>query len=302
MEVVVKFEEAEGKFVLMHPATGVFAKGFVAVSVGGDYACSTGPGSKFETVSRGDGSLTVVWQPSDLPATFEFAFQSERETVNLKVSSKDGLQGEVEVHGELIMGPEPYLGRLSDEENHGVFSVAHGPVTSETAKTVFNRFNDTAVTLPQSDIYRNPADPLGCYRFVSKGNLGKIVFVTKVTTDVIKRHGIRYYASVDKSVFKRAPTGWCSWYYYYQNISQEEWEKNVKWLAENLRDFGLEWVQLDDGWQLDNGNAQTSGGRDWRGPNEKFSKGMKWVADIVKQHGMKPGIWLIPQKTDSDEL
>lgn len=302
MEIVVKFEVAEGEFVLMHPATGVFAKGFVAVSVGGDYACSTGPGSKFETVSQGDGPLTVVWQPSDLPATFEIAFQSEGETVNLKVSSKDGLQGEVEVHGELIMGPEPYLGRLADEENHGVFSVAHGPVTSETAKTVFNRFNDTAVTLPQSDIYRNPADPLECYRFVSKGNLGEIVFTAKVTTDVIKRHGIRYYAPIDKSVFKRAPTGWCSWYYYYQDITQEEWEKNVKWLAENLRDFGLEWVQLDDGWQLDNGSVHTSGGRDWRGPNEKFSKGMKWVADIVKRHGMKPGIWLIPQKTDSDEL
>jgi hypothetical protein len=298
--VSVRF--ADGRFVLAHPATGVFARGFVAISTEGVYACSLGRESQFETVSESEGTLTIRWRPrSDLP-TFELLFKSDAEFVTLQVRGIGDLQGEVEVHGELFMGPEPYLGRLPEEENYGVFSVAHGPVTSKTAKTLFNRFNDTAVTLPQSEIYHNPSEPPDRYRFVSKGKLGETVFVAKVTTDVIKRHGIRYYAPIDKSVFTHAPTGWCSWYYYYQNITQEEWEKNVKWLAENLRDFGLEWVQLDDGWQLDNGNPKTSGGRDWRGPNEKFSKGMKWVADIVKQHGMKPGIWLIPQKTDSDEL
>ncbi len=300
--VAVVFDEAVGKFSLTHPVLGLFAQGIVTISVNGSYVCTSSHRLHFEIAPQEGGSLTVHWRPSESLPIFELSFKSEEETVTLKVTCEEPVKGEVEVHGELFMGHEPYLGRLPDEENFGIFSLAHGPVTSKTAKTLFNRFNDTAVTLPQSDIYHDPNEPPDRYRFVSKGSIGEIIFTAKVTTDVIKRHGIRYYAPIDKSVFTHAPTGWCSWYYYYQNITQEEWEKNVKWLAENLRDFGLEWVQLDDGWQLDNGNPQTPGGRDWRGPNEKFSKGMKWVADIVKQHGMKPGIWLIPQKTDSDEV
>ncbi len=298
--VVAAFDVATGLFSLSHPATGLFARGMVAVSVDGNYACTTGQGASFE-VSEAEEQLQVRWQPQRFPPISIF-FRTEADTVSLTVSAEGGETGEVEVLGELFMGAEPYLGRLPDEENFGIFSVAYGPVSSKTAKTLFNRFNDTAVTLPQSEIFHLLNEPPDRYRFVSRGRLGEVVFTAKVTTDVIKRHGIRYYAPIDKSVFNHAPTGWCSWYYYYQSITQEEWGKNVVWLAENLRDFGLEWVQLDDGWQLDNGSPHTPGGRDWRGPNEKFPNGMKWVADIVKQHGMKPGIWLIPQKTDSDEV
>jgi len=301
-KIVVAFDEAEGKFRLMHPATGLFAQGVIAASAEGGYWCTSLRGAQFEIAHQSSDALIVQWRPNKDAKTFKITFQVSDETVSLKVTCDEMLQGEVEVNGDLIMGHEPYLGRLPDEENFGIFSLAHGLATSKTAKTLFNRFNDTAVTLPISEICRTPTEPPDRYHFVSKGSIGETVFVAKVTTDVIKRQGIRYYAPIDKSVFTHAPTGWCSWYYYYQSITQEEWEKNVKWLAENLRDFGLEWVQLDDGWQLDNGNPKTPGGRDWRGPNEKFSKGMKWVADIVKQHGMKPGIWLIPQKTDSDEV
>ncbi len=301
----VALDEARGIFSLMHYAVGEFAHCFVTVQVDGMQISSTTGGSQFEIMRKDENRLIVLWHPPsgvDVPLKLLFQMDAPTDTLQLTVTAEDQLQGIVEVHGELFMGCEPYLGRLPEEENFGIFSLAHGPVTSKTAKTLFNRFNDTAVTLPQSDIYHIKSEPPDRYRFVSMGKLGETIFTAKVTTNVIKRHGIRYYAPIDKSVFTHAPTGWCSWYYYYQNITQEEWEKNVEWLADNLRDFGLEWVQLDDGWQCDNGNPQTSGGRDWRYPNEKFSKGMKWVADIVKQHGMKPGIWLIPQKTDSDEV
>ncbi|MCS7252721.1 MAG: alpha-galactosidase [Armatimonadota bacterium] len=301
----VMLDEARGVFSISHCAIGMFAQGFIAAYINGKKVHSSMAGSRFEVIHRSETSLTIKWHtPVEELAPLRLLFQIDplTDTVQLTIASEDEFEGAVEVHGELFMGSEPYLGRLHEEENFGIFSLAHGPVMSKTAKTLFNRFNDTAVTLPKSEIYHEPGDPPYRYRFVSKGAVGEVVFIARVTTNVIKRHGIRYYAPIDKSVFTRAPTGWCSWYYYYQSITQEEWERNVEWLANNLRDFGLEWVQLDDGWQLDNGNPKTSGGRDWRGPNEKFTKGMKWVADIVKQRGMKPGIWLIPQKTDSDEV
>lgn len=39
------------------------------------------------------------------------------------------------------------------------------------------------------------------------------------------RLGIKYYSPINKSIFKTAPVGWCSWYSYYQELTEEvSWE------------------------------------------------------------------------------
>lgn len=295
--IMVEWEA--GWFHLLHPRIGHFLSGSVVLCQAGRYGCSCDPGYRTE-VESDEGEMMVHCRSEGLPS-FRLLFRMEGDTIGLTVETEEGSPASVEVQGELFMGPEPYLGRLEGEGN-GIFSLACGPVSSLTARSLFNRFNDSAVTLPRSRLYHRPHEPAHRYRFLSQGVAGEEVFRAQVTLDVIKGYGIRYYAPLDKSVFDHAPTGWCSWYYYYQRINEEEWERNVRWLAENLRPFGVEWVQLDDGWQWDNGSPATSGGRDWRGANEKFPRGMKWAADFVKQQGMRPGIWLIPQKTDSDEV
>ena len=52
-----------------------------------------------------------------------------------------------------------------------------------------------------------------------------------------------------RSVFSRAPAGWCSWYVFWQGIREEQVVQNTDWLAANLKKFGCEYVQIDDGWQ-----------------------------------------------------
>lgn len=61
--------------------------------------------------------------------------------------------------------------------------------------------------------------------------------------------GVKYFSPIDKYAFPLSPSGWCSWYYYYQEINQEEVRRNAKWIAEYLKDFGAKYVQIDDGWQ-----------------------------------------------------
>jgi hypothetical protein len=301
--ITADFDTGSGEFRLSHPSIGLFLKGLIAVSWEGGYGCSSDPRYKKEILSEEENRLVVRCRsPEESLPDFTAEIRTEEDLARVVVSIDKGMAGDVEVHGEVFMGPEPYLGRAIDEENHGIFSVSYGPVSSSTAKTLFNRFNDSALSLPKSRIYHVRGEDPSRYRFVSFGASGEEVFVAKVRLDLIKGFGIRYYSPIDKSVFTHAPTGWCTWYYYYQGINEWEWEKNVDWLADNLKKFGLEWVQLDDGWQLDNGSRRTSGGRDWRGPNEKFPRGMEWVARKAKERGLKPGIWLIPQKTDSDEV
>ncbi|MBC7289685.1 MAG: alpha-galactosidase, partial [Armatimonadetes bacterium] len=77
--------------------------------------------------------------------------------------------------------------------------------------------------------------------------------------------------------------------------------KNTDWLAENLKKFGLTYVQIDDGWQgVGHGSGEN---RDWFVTEpKKFPHGMKWLADYIRSKGLKPGIWLIPFNTSNEDL
>jgi hypothetical protein len=79
--------------------------------------------------------------------------------------------------------------------------------------------------------------------------------------------------------------GWCSWFYTLADVSEDEVLRNTELAARQLRPFGLEFVQVDEGYQRAHG--------DWEG-NERFPHGMKWLADQIKGHGLKPGLWISP--------
>jgi hypothetical protein len=79
--------------------------------------------------------------------------------------------------------------------------------------------------------------------------------------------------------------GWCSWFYTLAQVSEAEVVSSAAFAAEHLRPFGLEYIQVDEGFQRSHG--------DWEG-NERFPHGMKWLADRIRSHGFKPGIWLSP--------
>lgn len=104
--------------------------------------------------------------------------------------------------------------------------------------------------------------------------------------------GIKFYRPIDKSIFSVPPSGWCSWYYYFYDINENEIHKNAQWLAANLKDFGLTYVQIDDGWE---GVGRGYGdNRDWTTINERFPGGMDRLATDIKQLGFKAGLWIAP--------
>jgi hypothetical protein len=115
-----------------------------------------------------------------------------------------------------------------------------------------------------------------------------------------KTLGIKFFAPVDKSVFPLPPSGWCSWYFYYQEIDENEIKRNAKWIADNLKDFGAQYVQIDDGWQgVGRGLGEN---RDWTTIDKRFPGGMQALAKYVKSLGLKPGIWLAPHGQSSEEV
>ena len=79
--------------------------------------------------------------------------------------------------------------------------------------------------------------------------------------------------------------GWCSWFYTLAEVSEDEVLRNTAFAARHLRPFGLEYVQIDEGYQRAHG--------DWEG-NERFPHGMQWLAERIKGYGFKAGLWIAP--------
>lgn len=95
---------------------------------------------------------------------------------------------------------------------------------------------------------------------------------------------------------KQVKTGWCSWYYYYGTESEQDIIDNVIELSKSPLKDNIKVIQIDDGWNLPyNGHDRVWG--DWH-PGSKFPKGMKYIVDIIHEHGFEAGLWLAPFSVD----
>lgn len=101
--------------------------------------------------------------------------------------------------------------------------------------------------------------------------------------------GLEYYAETYGRLHgvKLNPilNGWCSWAYTHTRATEDEQLKNAEFIGKYLKPYGMEWVQIDDGYQRAFG--------DWEG-NELYPHGMKWLAGKIRELGLKPGIWVAP--------
>lgn len=79
-------------------------------------------------------------------------------------------------------------------------------------------------------------------------------------------------------------TGWTSWYNYYTKVSEKIVLDNLK--AFKSREIPIDIFQIDDGYQENLG--------DWLNINNKFPRGMKFIADEIKGAGYKAGLWISP--------
>lgn len=93
-------------------------------------------------------------------------------------------------------------------------------------------------------------------------------------------------ATMQARPWPHVPTGWCSWYYFFTTVSEEDVLRNLETLSAEGGRMPLEYVQLDDGYQTHIG--------DWLTLNEKFPNGMRFLTDAIRSRGYKPGLWLAP--------
>ena len=82
------------------------------------------------------------------------------------------------------------------------------------------------------------------------------------------------------------PLGWCSWYYYFSDVTENDVLTNVKYISENRDKLPIKYIQLDDGYQPALG--------DWLDYNPKFPNGLAKLAENIKKEGFTPALWVGP--------
>jgi alpha-galactosidase len=81
-------------------------------------------------------------------------------------------------------------------------------------------------------------------------------------------------------------TGWCSWYHFFHDVTEEDLLRNLEGLAASRDQIPIDVVQLDDGYQRAIG--------DWLETGERFPRGIAPLASAIRGAGFRPGIWTAP--------
>jgi len=105
-----------------------------------------------------------------------------------------------------------------------------------------------------------------------------------------KHLGFNYYEPWTYKVWMGSVTGYCTWWSYRGNFTQETLDAMLAVFVEkHLPDFGYDYMQFDNCYQMGNGSCP----QNWLNWNEhKYPGGWQYAVKAIRETGMKPGIWV----------
>ena len=245
-----------------------------------------------DTGALGNGSAAS--KPTSLPSPLNnLKIGGKQRTQIHAVSGGFVISNSADIRADVVMPADTFLCRLTPSKNDDVAQFSIGRVGSKLCSALFSPSADLGVSFEGREVVLTWDK--NHYVLRAQGPL-----TVGMHPDFMKKErGIKWFKPLDRKAFPRAPAGWCTWYAYWQGIDEAETLKNTDWLAVNLKKFGCQYVQIDDGWQgIGHGNGEN---RDWYVTDKtKFPHEMGWLASAIRTKGFKPGLWLIPFATSSE--
>jgi alpha-galactosidase len=191
----------------------------------------------------------------------------------------------------LIGGSDESFACESDRNPRGPAVVRHssGPSRSLLNQAVYDRKWDWVLSVDDQPRTRTVVRP------ETSGGEGNMFALKSRGYEIVLRfrprfyqahRGLRHYEPWTYRPWDKPVVGWCSWFAYYDKITEQDMLHAADVIAEVLAPFGYEYVQMDDGYQRDSGTPEL-----WLRPNEKFPRGLEHLASYIKGKGLRPGIW-----------
>jgi hypothetical protein len=111
------------------------------------------------------------------------------------------------------------------------------------------------------------------------------------------------FARINKLKMKHEPVGLMTWYCEKHGgaLNQDAVVEISDFIAKNFKDYGYEFIQIDDLWQ--NGIKSNGPAKDFSkvAANGPYKDGMKGPADKIRHLGLTPGLWLLPFGTNEKD-
>lgn len=166
-----------------------------------------------------------------------------------------------------------------------------GRITNGLNRAVYERREDWLLSIDHES--EAAVAPSGAHDYSVRASGSEII--VRFRPRYYARHrGLRFFQPWTKKVKTRSEVGWCSWFAFWDRVTQNDIHAAADVLSAKLRPFGLDTLQIDDGFQrLPVGMPET-----WTQPNAKFPDGMTKLAEYIRSRGLVPGVWLTPSVFD----
>lgn len=248
-------------------------------------------GNTLSLVYSGDEIMSLT---TDLPSE-AFTVNELKEELDGKVShlftisTPDGRR--MNISGIIRAGKESFTCE-ADRRIEGTQVVRHtfGLSHSLLNRAIYDRESDWLLSADQSytsaslQIVPAETDSAGItYHLKMTGNEVTFRFRPRYYQ---KHRGLTYFEPWTYDVWKEQVAGWCSWFAYRTSVTEENVREAADVLSETMKPYGLEYIQIDDGYQKPGGSPEA-----WINPNEKFPSGLDSLAAYISSKGLKPGIW-----------
>jgi len=244
------------------------------------------------TFSYGGKELLVLETDSPSSGFTVKELKEERDGKVSHVFTVSSVSGDrMTIKGTIRAGIESFACEADRRiEGTQVVRHAYGPSHNLLNRAVFDRQSDWLLSADHSytsaslKILPQSADSSGVtYALSMTGNEVTFRFRPRYYQ---KHRGLRYFEPWTYEVWKEPVAGWCSWFAYKTAITEENVREAADVVAETMLPYGLDYLQIDDGYQQPGGSPEA-----WITPNDKFPSGLDSLAAYISSRGLKPGIW-----------
>lgn len=199
------------------------------------------------------------------------------------------------IAGKAVWGEDCFP--MSSVENSNNLRCALGPAATAIDNMLFDRATDSALSFTGAERIRLKYDwDTSLYDFtVTTGILAgeKKLLISEERDILAKTFGIKYRPINKNSTFKKAPSGWMTWYSVGFGACEENVLENTKWQSENLLPYGADAIWIDWEWyHADYEGKRDDGTSDLAPDPEKYPNGLGFVADKIKEYGFTPCLWI----------
>ncbi|HUX66698.1 MAG TPA: alpha-galactosidase [Terriglobales bacterium] len=190
--------------------------------------------------------------------------------------------------GTVAASPEAFAAETDGraQRRFPLIRTSSGPDHNLRNHAVYDRRFDWLLAGPARTTVQPLANAAGGdtrFQLAARGNLLLFRFQPRFYQ---KFRGLAFYRPWTYAVWPKPVAGWSSWWAYQDKVTEADVRQVATLFARKLRDFGYQYIQLDDGYRPRDGYPS-----DWTATNAKFPSGLGGLAKFERGLGLKPAIW-----------